>query len=50
MSHRIDNYIFDQRQKIFTFNTISYAVMLGDLLKDIPTNINFLTFYFKVFY
>ena len=33
---------------IFIFNTISYAVMLGDLLKDIPTNINFLTFYFEV--
>jgi len=48
MSHRTDNYIFDQRQKIFIFNTISYAVMLGDLLKDIPTNINFLTFYFEV--
>lgn len=35
-------------KKIFIFNTIWYAVMLGDLLKDISTNVNFLTFYFKV--
>lgn len=33
---------------MFIFITISYAVILGDLLKDLPTNINFLNFYFEV--
>ena len=36
---------------MFIFITISYAVILSDLLKDLqdlPTNINFLNFYFEV--